>query len=71
MAEHVTDYMEGNLPWRRRWAAWLHLKACKACTAYYQQMRRTIALLHRMPARPLPESEVDTVLRRADPPAGP
>ena len=71
MAELVTDYLEGDLPWRRRVAAWLHLRACQACTAYFEQMRRTIALLRRAPPPVLSDSEADSVLQRTIEPRTP
>lgn len=64
MAELVTDYIEGDLPWYRRLSAWLHLRACPACTAYFEQMRRTIALLRIAPAPPASESTTESVVRR-------
>ena len=71
MAELVTDYLEGDLPWYRQVAAWLHLQACEACTNYFGQMRRTIALLEDTAVSPPPESEVDAVAALAAPPSGP
>jgi anti-sigma factor RsiW len=70
MAELVTDYLEGDLPWHRRLAARLHLGACTACTYYFDQMRRTIALLRAEPVAPLAESREDALIKAIipDPP---
>jgi predicted anti-sigma-YlaC factor YlaD len=70
MAELVTDYLERDMPWHRRIPAWLHLLACEACTAYFDQMRRTIALVRGNSTRPLPESEVTSILGSVDRPDG-
>ncbi len=71
MAEMVTDYLEGDMPWHRRIPAWLHLRACGACTAYFRQMRQTIALLRGGFTQTLPESEVSSILDSADRPDRP
>jgi hypothetical protein len=63
MAELVTDYLEGGLTIRAWLAARLHLLLCGACTRYFDQMRRTIALLRRgEPAAPSRDVE-DRILR--------
>jgi len=48
LVELVTDYLEGALPpaERRRFEA--HLRGCRGCTAYLDQMQRTIGLLGRL-----------------------
>jgi hypothetical protein len=70
MAELVTDYLEGGLTLRARLAARLHLFLCRACTRYFDQMRRTIALMgRRTPPAPAPDVE-ERILRaiETDPP---
>ena len=47
MSELATDYMEGALPWRRRLAAWRHLRICAMCRAYYDQLAKVRRLLRR------------------------
>ena len=71
MAELVTDYLEGDLPWHRRVAARLHLFVCEACTRYFDQMRRTIVLLRDIPAPILPKSEEDALIQQLTPPPPP
>ena len=71
MAEMVTDYLEGDMPWHHRIPAWLHLRACDACTAYFQQMRQTIALLRGGLTQTLSESEASLILNSADRPDRP
>jgi predicted anti-sigma-YlaC factor YlaD len=51
MSELVTDYLERALPLGVRLDARWHLFLCPACRRYYEQMRRTVALLA---GRPLP-----------------
>lgn len=64
MSELVTGYLEGELPLRGRVAVRWHLAMCDACTAYYDQMRRTVALLGDA-AVPSPDPAVETaVLQR-------
>lgn len=45
MSELVTDYMEHATSFRMRLSMWLHLSRCDACRHYYDQVRRTVALL--------------------------
>ena len=66
MAELVTDYLEGDLPWHRRLAARLHLFLCTACTHYFDQMRRTIDLLRNAPPPILPVALEDTIIQRVE-----
>jgi predicted anti-sigma-YlaC factor YlaD len=73
MTELVTDYLEAELPLRTRLSARVHLLQCKACTAYYDQMRRTMRLLAKgEPRQPAPEV-ADLLLGKAssDRPAEP
>lgn len=71
MSELVTDYMEHATSLRVRLAMWLHLLRCSACRHYFDQVRRTVALLGRGWV-PLPDrSTEDSVLaatREADRP---
>lgn len=57
MAELVTEYLEGALPWTSRLRANWHLFQCKACTHYFDQFRRTIRLLADTPP---PDNAPDT-----------
>ena len=57
MAELVTPYLEGALPPRMRFAAWLHLRLCEACRRYVRQVRLTIRFLGGGPPPPPPENE--------------
>jgi predicted anti-sigma-YlaC factor YlaD len=49
MSELVTDYLERAVSIRKRLDMWWHLARCEACRHYYDQMRRTIGLLRRIP----------------------
>ena len=49
MSELVTDYLERTVSIRKRLDVWWHLLRCEACRHYYDQMRRTIGLLRRIP----------------------
>jgi predicted anti-sigma-YlaC factor YlaD len=61
MAELVTRYLEGALPPRTRFAAWLHLRLCEACRTYVDQVRRTIRFLAGGPPPPPPEKENEII----------
>jgi anti-sigma factor RsiW len=65
MAEWVTDYLEAALPLRTRLAARVHLFQCKACTAYYEQMRQTVRLLRRGEPPGPPDEVADAVVNKA------
>jgi predicted anti-sigma-YlaC factor YlaD len=49
MSELVTDYLERAVSRRKRLDMWWHLVRCEACRRYYDQMRRTVGLLRRLP----------------------
>jgi anti-sigma factor RsiW len=60
--ELASDYLDHQLPVRRRLAMRLHLFICVNCRVYLSQLRQTVGLLHRLPQRPpAPETE-DAVL---------
>ena len=65
MSELVTDYLERAVSIRTRVDMWWHLVRCEACRRYYDQMRRTIRLLRRMPANPPDTVTEDRVLATA------
>jgi anti-sigma factor RsiW len=79
MAELVTDYLEGTLPWTSKLGAGWHLFQCKACSRYFDQFRRTIRLLADAPSpdstpNPAADAVAERVLSRlrsgAQPQAG-
>jgi len=45
LVDLVTDYLEGALPPSDRARFDEHLAACEGCTAYLDQMRRTLVLV--------------------------
>jgi anti-sigma factor RsiW len=63
MAELVTDYLEGDLPWQRRLAARVHLFICTACTRYFDQMRKTVRLLRSAPTPVLPAGREEALIQ--------
>jgi predicted anti-sigma-YlaC factor YlaD len=48
MVELVSDYLEEALPDHDRALFEQHLVLCDGCTAYLDQMRRTVALIGRL-----------------------
>ena len=61
--EMVTDYLEGALPPRLQKAAAEHLAACPHCREYLEQIRRTIAVSHELPADDVPADVVAALAR--------
>jgi hypothetical protein len=61
MAELVTPYLEGGLPFRKRLAARFHLRLCAACRNYVEQVRRTISFLGSGPPPKPPENENEII----------
>jgi anti-sigma factor RsiW len=56
IVELVTDYLEGKLSRRDRKRFERHLAACDGCTAYLEQMRRTIATTRALTEEDLPDA---------------
>ena len=54
LVEVITDYLEGALPARKRRLLEEHLTACDGCTAYVEQMRRTIEVSGRLHPEDIP-----------------
>jgi anti-sigma factor RsiW len=58
LVELVTDYLEGRISSADRSRFEEHLDECDGCTAYVEQMRRTIEALGHIPEESLsPEAE--------------
>ena len=55
LVELVTAYFEGALTRRDRKRFEAHIAGCDACTSYLEQMRRTIAVMGRLPEESIPE----------------
>ena len=56
IVELVTDYLEGKLSRRDRKRFERHLAACDGCTAYLEQMRRSIATTRALAEEDLPDA---------------
>ena len=54
LVEVITDYLEGAMPARKRRLLEQHLTACDGCTAYVEQMRRTIETTGRLRQEDVP-----------------
>ena len=48
VADLASDYIDGVLPWSRRFAVGLHLTICRLCRRYLRQMRETVRILRAM-----------------------
>ena len=68
MSELATGYMEGALPIPMRVRARLHLLLCDPCRRYYDQLRRTVALLsgRRVVVDPATEDRIIAAVTRKD-----
>jgi anti-sigma factor RsiW len=62
LVELVTDYLEGALSRSDRARFERHIAGCPNCTAYLDQMRRTIAVLGRLEEESLPPAARDELL---------
>ena len=62
MVELVSDYLEGALADHDRARFEQHLVLCEGCTAYLDQMRRTVALVGRLRDRVLDPPSRDRLL---------
>ena len=62
LVELVTDYFEGTLPAPERERFEFHLSMCDGCTAYLEQMRRTIQVLGRLTVDDIPPEEQENLL---------
>lgn len=64
MVERMSDYLEGALADRDRALFEQHLVLCDGCTAYLDQMRRTVALVGRLRQKaldpPIPDRLLET-----------
>jgi len=62
LTELTTEYLENQLPRRQRLAVELHLRLCKHCQAYFDQLRQIIALLRKAPAESVSRGVLDKLL---------
>lgn len=60
--ELVTQYLEGALPERERERFENHLKICKGCRNYLEQMRQTIALTGHLTVEDIPAQGAEELL---------
>lgn len=64
IAELLTEYLEGRMPWMQRLQFQLHVGMCGACRRYLRQMRATMKLLGKLPDAPLPKDVETELLER-------
>jgi anti-sigma factor RsiW len=62
LVELVTTYLDGTLRGRRLRRFEAHLAGCDGCTAFVEQMRRTIQLTGRLTEEQVPEEQRATLL---------
>lgn len=64
VAEVITDYLEGAMPWWDRIRFHMHLGLCLGCRNHLQQMKQTIETLGKLPPEPIPPHIRDELLKR-------
>jgi anti-sigma factor RsiW len=64
LVELVTDYLEGALTFEDKERFESHLAACDGCTAYLQQMRKTIQTVGNLEDSSLSPKAKESLLRR-------
>jgi anti-sigma factor RsiW len=62
LVELVTDYLEGALPPAERSRFESHLRACRVCLRYVDQLRTTVLVLGRLTEDDVPEPARDALL---------
>jgi predicted anti-sigma-YlaC factor YlaD len=62
LTELATDYLERDLPWRKRLLVQVHLWMCIHCRRYLDQVRKVIQLLQRLPRDPVPPELLEKLL---------
>ena len=63
LVELVTDFLEGELSWRRRRQVERHLAACDGCSAYVEQVRLAIRAAGELPPEPVDPHVREELLR--------
>lgn len=58
----MADYLDNALPARRRAMLERHLAGCPNCSAYLEQMRKTIAIAGRIRPEDVPDAAMDELL---------
>jgi len=61
LTERVTDYLERQLSLAPKLEIYLHLRRCRDCRTYFEQMEQTVRLLGQLPA-PHSSAEVSDAL---------
>jgi predicted anti-sigma-YlaC factor YlaD len=62
ITELATEYLEGELPRRKRLAVHVHLWMCRHCRRYVDQMRTVAGMLRGLPNQPPPPEVLDALL---------
>lgn len=63
LVELVTDYLEGILPEATRLQFEEHLATCDGCSAYLEQMRRTVQLVGTLSEDSIPPEAKESLLQ--------
>ena len=64
VAEVVTEYLEGAMPFSTRIRFHMHLGLCLACRTYLKQMKYTVQTLGKLPSEPISPQIREELLRR-------
>ena len=63
LVEIVTEYLEGTLSLDERARFEAHLAPCRGCTAYLDQMRKTVTLVGHLSEEAIPEESKRELLQ--------
>jgi predicted anti-sigma-YlaC factor YlaD len=63
LVELVTEYLEGAMEPSERDRLEVHLSGCRPCRHYLDQMRRTIAVVGKLPEESVPPSAQEELLK--------
>ncbi len=64
VAEVITEYLEGAMPWSTRIRFHMHLGLCNACRNYLKQMKYTVQTLGKLPTDPISPEVREALLRQ-------
>jgi len=62
--QHASDYLDGQLSWRRRLGVRFHLLICDHCRRFLRQLSLVQAVLARRPPPPVDDAEVSALAER-------
>jgi predicted anti-sigma-YlaC factor YlaD len=65
IANHASDYVDGQVTRRQRLAFAWHLLICGHCREFLRQLRLSLRFYQRLPTQELTTAEAEAVVRKA------